>query len=93
MCNCKALELNIQKTKLLRFKPIRTVNSSLLVRLSGMSIPQNTAAKFLGSILDDIRSWEPHTVNIRKKLESLLYPVQVVRQNVDREVIITFYRE
>lgn len=87
-----SLELNSAKTKLIIFDPRKSCSESTLIKLSGRSIPECTSAKFLGCEIDKYLNWVNHINGLCSRINSSLYALRILRQNVDSETCLVFYR-
>lgn len=92
-CDSNKLILNTKKTECVLFFTTSKANISLPSELlhENYSIKINRGVKFLGVQIDCNLKWEDHVVSLNKKLNSVIYQLNVLRQQVDKETMLTVY--
>ena len=89
------LHINMSKCCYLHFKPkSKTENSAeddLALILDGFPIKKSKTAKFLGVVLDDKLSWEPHIGALRRKLNYASATLCRIRDSVPIELHTDLY--
>lgn len=91
-CDSSGLVLNAEKTNLVLFSPVRTMNElSILVRDNDKSLSQSSSTKFLGLELDSSLTWELQIGGLVKRLASRNYCILQLRQSVNSETLKMYY--
>ena len=91
--NAKKVTLNYAKTKYLLIKP--KTNSSQLCKftltINGIELQKCQSAKYLGIILDENLTWEPHIQYLEKKLSQAVDIIAKMRHYLNHENLIALY--
>ena len=82
------LHINMTKCCYIHFKPkiSRTTESELCLKIEGFPIKRVDNAKFLGVIIDENLSWEPHVTALRRKLNYASATLYRIRDSVPEEL-------
>ena len=71
------ISLNAGKTEVIIFRyHLKKINMRFIFKIDGKKIYPSRMVKYLGVILDENLSWEPHINYISLKLEKLMEPFQ-----------------
>ena len=96
------LHINVGKSCYIHFKPCLNrakqkcaratpYNSSLKVRLCGKKLTKVRSAKFLGVVVDDELSWEPHVDYLITKLNSCIVTIKRIKPFIPKGEYIKIY--
>ena len=71
--NCNKLHVNLEKSCYMYFNNTRKTenterSNNFVLNISNTSLPQVENIKFLGVIIDDKLTWQPHLSSLVKKL-------------------------
>lgn len=81
---------NATKTNLMLFST-KKIDYSLLVKMDGMSLQQQTTVKFLGLFIDSNLSWVDQIDTVKNKLASYNYTLFQLRKYVHRNILLNYY--
>lgn len=91
-CKSQGLLVNVTKSKCITFLPKNiSPNLSCLIKLEKRSIEQVNCVKFLGVILDEKLTWEPHINMICQKLSKVCFLIRNIKNTVSFEVLKLIY--
>lgn len=91
-CEQNHLSLNAEKTEAIIFRSshsLRDYPQEIVLDKSGVSLTDHT--KFLGVIVDFNLNWKLHVDYLSRKLNSVLYTLRVLSQQVDLSVLRIVY--
>jgi Reverse transcriptase (RNA-dependent DNA polymerase) len=90
--NTNGLKLNVQKTEIIQFQNIHNKNVRLdSIQIDDESILLAKNTKFLGIIIDESLKWNDHIDFICKKLSSVIFAINELRQESEIECLLTMY--
>lgn len=91
-CNENSLNINTEKSKIIFFSHIRstTIFPNTLI-LDNQEIQVTKDTKLLGITLDKNLSWELHCDSLVSRLNSIIYTLKVVRNQIDQDTLKTIY--
>ena len=87
------LHINMSKCCYLHFKPkaSKPVESELELNIDGFPIRKTKTTRFLGVVIDDQLSWEPHIAALRRKLNYASATLCRIRDSVPKELHTDLY--
>ena len=86
------ISLNTSKTELILFRSTRNiVTKNLNFRLSGQKIHPQPKVTYLGIILDEHLSWDPHVHDLTTKLSRTVGFLSKLRHLVDFKTLLSIY--
>ena len=86
------ISLNTSKTEILLFRPKRkTITKHLNIRMSGERIKTSTTAKYLGVLLHEDLSWQPHFDALVTKLSRAARLLSKIRYYVPKYLLRRIY--
>ena len=91
-CNANKLSVNLQKSKLMIFKP-RQKRQTLDINLeiNHCTIERVKETVFLGVILDEAFSWKPHIANVARKMSKSIGIIYKASFCLPTSSLITLY--
>lgn len=84
------LQLNVQKTNLMKFSQSQTLGETKIT-FQGTELSEVKSAKFLGLFLDCNIKWQTHLTFIRAKLLQFSYALRKLSQIVNQNAVIEAY--
>lgn len=85
------LELNIQKTKLMQFKPRQKIHLENKIKFQKSSLDFVNSATLLGIDLDSGLNWKAHTEKITARLSKFIYALYELKKCTDLKTAKTAY--
>lgn len=88
------LHINIEKCCYIHFNPYKEIsetNDGSKVYIAGKCIEEVTQVRFLGVIIDNQLSWEPHITKLHKKLNSQVGILNRICKNIPRKHYKSLY--
>ena len=88
------LHINMTKCCYIHFKPkssSQDANSSLQLKIHDFPIKKVNSTKFLGVLIDEQLSWEPHVTALRRKLGHASATLNRIRDSVPEELHLDLY--
>lgn len=96
------LHINITKSCFIHFKPnlsrsqqtcarARPFNRNHTLYLNGVKLNKVQSTKFLGVVIDERMSWEPHLDNLASKLNSCIVTIKRIRNCIPRSEYMKLY--
>ena len=90
--NANKISLNVGKTEMILFKPIRKLlDCQLKLKLNGKRLYQTLPVKYCGIKVDQYLNWQDHINNIAIKLNKANAMLYKVRQFVNEKTLISIY--
>ena len=91
-CNANKLSVNLQKSKLMIFKP-RQKRQTLDINLeiNHCTIERVKETVFLGVILDEAFSWKPHIANVARKMSKSIAIIYKASFYLPTSSLLTLY--
>lgn len=88
-CTSNCLILNISKTDCLYFSPrvVPNIPDNFLIN----NIQFSKCVKFLGTFLDSHLTWESQIDHVAKKINSSIYAMLSLKQNIPNEYLLNIY--
>ena len=82
------LHINMSKCCYIHFKPKKTnpIDDKLHLNIDGIPIKRTSTAQFLGVVIDESLSWEPHVAALRRKLGYASGVLSRIRDSVPKEL-------
>ena len=94
---CNKLHINMSKCCYMYFSPNKLKitpeddDQQLLIRINDIVIKQVTQTKFLGVIIDDKLSWQPHITELTKKLACCAGVLNRIKDNIPSHLHKSLY--
>ena len=87
------LHINMSKCCYIHFKPKTNSldNSQNMLYIDGIPIKKTTTARFLGVVIDEQLSWQPHVAALRQKLGYASATLNRIRDSVPKELHCDLY--
>ena len=87
------LHINMSKCCYIHFKPKtdKLTNSELELLIDNVPIKRTSTAKFLGVIVDEQLSWEPHITALRRKLNYASATLCKIRDSIPKSLHLDLY--
>lgn len=85
------LMLNLDKTKIIQFKPYQKVPLSIDFSYRNSKIDDVTSATLLGIDLDSNMNWKCHVEKLSKRLSSFIYALRHLKRATDLKTALTAY--
>ena len=90
--NANRISLNVSKTEFVVFRsPRKEIEHELKIKLNGKRLYPSPYIKYLGVLLDEHLSWQPHIKELTKKLNRSNSMLSKIRHLVNKKTIRTLY--
>ena len=87
--NANKLSLNVKKTQYMLFKGRKKIGSGPNIIVNGAKIDRTDQSKFLGVIISDNLSWQPHIDYISKKISKSIGILYRLSKLVDKSTLMS----
>lgn len=88
---CHNLQLNLNKTKLIQFKPYQKTALKITYNYKDKKLETVTSATLLGIDLDTHINWKPYMQKLTNKLSSFIYALRHLKRVTDFKTALTAY--
>lgn len=85
------LEINLNKTKIMEFRPYKTVPSDIKVILKNTQIETVGVFNLLGLHIDTNINWKVHIEQINKKLSKFIYALFEIKNSTNTKTALSAY--
>jgi hypothetical protein len=85
------LEINLNKTKIIQFKPTQKAALEMILQINNTIIEEVTEFKLLGITIDTSINWKYHIQSVKNKLSSFIYALSVLKVNTNQKTALSAY--
>ncbi|KAI5634693.1 reverse transcriptase (RNA-dependent DNA polymerase) domain-containing protein [Phthorimaea operculella] len=85
------LAINLQKTKLIQFRPYQRIPLELNLVINGIKIEEVEEHTLLGLSINYNLNWKSHIANIKTKLTRFVYALSILKRNTNYETALIAY--
>jgi hypothetical protein len=85
------LDINLQKTKIIQFKPTQKKTLELELQINNKTIEVVNDFKLLGITIDSGLNWKAHIQSLKTKIIRFIYALGILKANTDFESALSVY--